>query len=74
MTPDPPEPPSKFQLRVKAGTAVITALTAAFLLLHDWDRASGHPTVFSGVRPAVKRALNRLYGVEGGEGAGEGRR
>lgn len=59
------DPPDRFQLRVKAGTAVVTGVALATLLLFDWNRATaGHPTVFSGIRPAVKAALNRLYGVE----------
>lgn len=63
------EPPSPFQLRVKAGAAILTAAAAAALLLLDWDanasRAPLGPTenVFSGIRPAIKRALNALYGV-----------
>lgn len=63
------EPPSPFQLRVKAGAIVLTAAAGAALLLLDWDsnasRAPLGPTenVFSGIRPAIKRALNALYGV-----------
>ena len=61
------EPPSTFQLRVKAGTAVLTVAIVAALLLHDWDKAAGGgpPTVFSSVRPAVKAWVNRVYGVGG---------
>ncbi len=56
------EPPSPAHLRLKAGTAVVTVALTLGLLLFDWDAASGHQTVFSGVRPAVKAALNQLYG------------
>ncbi|KAL4425597.1 hypothetical protein ABPG75_009613 [Micractinium tetrahymenae] len=56
------EPPSPAHLRLKAGTAVATVALTVGLLLFDWDAASGHQTVFSGVRPAIKAALNRLYG------------
>lgn len=59
------EPPNPAHLRVKAGTAVVTVALAVGLLLFDWDSATGgHQTVFSSVRPAVKAALNRLYGRE----------
>lgn len=64
------EPPSPAHLRLKAGTAVVTVALTLGLLLFDWDSASGHQTVFSGVRPAVKAALNRLYG-RGGQAAAE---
>lgn len=62
--PDPPEPPSRFQLRVKAATVVTTAIVAGLCILYDWDSATGTETVFSAIRPAVKRALNKVYGVE----------
>ena len=54
------EPLTPFQSRLKAGTFVITSVAAFALLLHDW----GPNNVFSGVRPAVKAALNRAYGIE----------
>lgn len=51
--------------RLRAGTAAVTAfLTAGLVLLHDWGPG---PHVLSGVRPAVKRALNALYGVDGND-------
>ena len=60
------EPPTAKHLRLKAGTAVATVAVTLGLLLFDWDLATGgHQTVFSGVRPAVKAALNRLYGRGG---------
>ena len=58
------ERPSQFQLRVKAWTAVATAATFAGLLLYDWDKAVGHETIFSGIRPALKRGISALYGVD----------
>ena len=67
----PPEAPSKFQLQVKAGTAIVTVITAGFCLLYDWDRAQGDHNVFSGIRPALKGVLNRLYGVSPGKDEGE---
>ena len=55
-------------LKLKAFTAVATAALALGLILVDWEPATGgQPNVFSGVRPAVKSALNRFYGR--GEGA-----
>lgn len=65
---DLPEPPTPTQLKVKAWTAVLTVVVAASCLLHDWDKSTGTQNVFSAVRPAVKGALNRLYGVDGGGG------
>lgn len=67
------EPPSPAHLRLKAGTAVATVALTVGLLLFDWDSATGgHETVFSSVRPAVKAALNRLYGRQTG-GSGQQR-
>ena len=74
--PDPPHAPhprlrraslpedarTGFQRRVRAGSALLTLGLAAALALHDW----GPGTVLSPVRPAVKAALNRWYGVDGG--------
>lgn len=59
-----PDVEARARLRVKAVTAVITTLTAASLLVFDWDASQGHETVFSGIRPALKKVLNRAYGVE----------
>ena len=58
-----PEPPSAFQLRVKTWTAVVTAGALVSCLLHDWDGSAGHPTVFGGIRPAIKSVLNKVYGI-----------
>ena len=60
-----PEPPNPFQAKVKTWTFVATALTVFSLVVFDWDKATGHPTVFSGIKPALRRQINRLYGVEG---------
>ena len=68
---DLPEPPTPQQLKVKAWTAVATVIVTAACLLYDWDKSTGAPTVFSGVRPAVKRALNQLYGVGEAQRAGQ---
>ena len=54
--------------RLRSGTAAVTALLAGGLvLLHDWGPG---PHVLSGVRPAVKKALNALYGVEAAAAGG----
>eukprot|EP00884_Botryococcus_braunii_P018347 jgi/Botrbrau1/5196/Bobra.0172s0064.1 len=45
---------------IKVGTALLTAVVLTGLLLADW----GPNTIFSGIRPAVKARLNRLYGIE----------
>ena len=37
----PPEVPDPFHLKVKAGTAVVTAVTLTGLLLFDWNKATG---------------------------------
>ena len=58
------EPPSRDHLRIKAGTAVATgAVIVGALVFVDWDSAVGRENVFSGIRPAVKRVLNRVYGI-----------
>ena len=59
-----PEPPSQFQLRVKTFTFIVTTLTVTSLVFFDWDKATGHPTVFSGIRPAIKQQINKFYGVD----------
>lgn len=58
------ERPSVFQRRVKAWTVAVTAVTVVSLVVFDWDKAHGHETVFSGIRPALRNVLNRLYGVD----------
>lgn len=48
--------------RLRSGTAALTAaLAGGLVLLHDWGPG---PHVLSGLRPALRRALNRAYGVE----------
>ena len=56
----PEEPSTRFQLRVKAVTAAITAVTAVSLLLADW----GPGNVFSPIRPALKRYFNSIYNIQ----------
>lgn len=60
------EPPSPFQLRVKAGTIVLTAAVTAALLLYDWDKSSSSTgaNIFSQIRPSLKGFFNYLYGVD----------
>jgi hypothetical protein len=41
----------------------VTGVILATLLLHNW----GEGTVFSGIRPAVKSALNRAFDVKPAE-------
>ena len=53
------DPPTRSQLRVKALTVVVTAGALLTLVLHDW----GEGTVFSPIRPALRGALNRVYGL-----------
>jgi hypothetical protein len=53
------EPVTPSQLRVKAVTAVVTAGALLALLLNDW----GEGNVFSPIRPALRGALNRAYGL-----------
>lgn len=48
------------QRRVKAVTPIVTGALLAALLLHNW----GEGTVFSGIRPAVKSTLNRVFDVK----------
>lgn len=63
--------PTPAHLRLKAATAVVTVAITVGLLLCDWDTNTGHghPTVFTTVRPAIKSALNRLYGRDGAAAA-----
>jgi hypothetical protein len=53
--------------RIKAFTIAACVVTVAGCLLADWsDRAEQH--VFSGVRPAVKKLVARLYDApQGGD-------
>ncbi len=50
-----------------AGTAVVTAGVTAMLLFYDWG-AQGQDTAFSGIRPAMRRALTALYDSGGDAG------
>lgn len=60
----PPEAATRVQRRLRAGTAAATTVLLVALALHDW----GPGTVLSPVRPAVKRALNAVYGVRSEDG------
>jgi hypothetical protein len=54
---------AKWHGRIRAITVAACCLTATACLLADWsDRTDHH--VFSGVRPAVKQLVARLYGRE----------
>ena len=56
----PPEPLDRFQTRIRAATAVITAAVGCSLLFQDW----GPGNVFSPIRPAIKRYLSSVFGVQ----------
>ena len=56
----PQEPLDRFQIRIRAATAVITAAVGASLLLQDW----GPGNVFSPIRPALKRYLTSVFRVQ----------
>ena len=45
-----------------AGTAVVTVVLTATLLLYDWKAGNGHATVFDDVRPLLRSALGRVFG------------
>lgn len=45
-----------------AGTAVVTVVLTATLLLYDWKAGNGHATVFDDVRPLLRSALGRIFG------------
>jgi hypothetical protein len=51
---------------LRTWTFTLTALTAATLLIYDWDKSQGHVNAFSGIRPALRSAFNKVYGVERG--------
>ena len=70
-SPPPPEAATRVQRRLRAATAAATTLLVAALLLHDWGPRA---TVLSPVRPAVRRALNAVYGVEARDEEGARRR
>ena len=67
----PPEAATRVQRRLRAATAAATTVLVAALLLHDWGPRA---TVLSPVRPAVRRALNAVYGVEARDEEGARRR
>lgn len=48
------------QLRIKAGTAIVTTAVALALVFYDWG-AQGQENCFSSIRPATLRALSALY-------------
>jgi hypothetical protein len=54
---------SKYQSRVKALTIVATVATLVGCLTADWEDRYGEHHVFSGVKPAIRRFFNDLYGV-----------
>lgn len=57
---------------VKALTFVTCAYTLGACLLADWDALFGPNHVFSGIRPAVRSHLNKVYGTAGGPQEGSG--
>lgn len=64
----------KFHGRVRAATLALMAATAVACATADWESfygGGGRRTIFSDVRPAMRRALDRMYGVadSGGEGS-----
>jgi hypothetical protein len=64
----------KFHGRVRALTLALLGVTAVACVTADWDAyygGGGKRTVFSDVRPALRRALDRMYGVKEEEGAVE---
>lgn len=69
-SPFPRESATRFQRRVRGITAVSTAAVGAGLLLFaDWGGGGEKENdkkknVFSGVRPAAKRLLGRLFPAE----------
>jgi hypothetical protein len=54
---------SKYQSRVKALTIVATVATLVGCLTADWEDRYGEHHVFSGVKPAIRKFFNDLYGV-----------
>jgi len=61
----------KFHGRVRAATVALLALTLGACVTADWESfygGGGKRTVFSDVRPALRSALDRLYGGGGGDG------
>lgn len=55
----------KFYKRSRVATNTIVSLVAISCLLYDWDSYLGHGDhVFKGIRPAVRKGLDWLWGVE----------
>ena len=54
------DPLTPRQSRLRAATLVITTAAGLTLLLQDW----GPGNAFSGIRPALKSVLNRVYRTE----------
>ena len=76
-SPFPRESATRFQRRVRGITAVSTAAVGAGLLLFaDWGGGEKEndkrKNVFSGVRPAAKRLLGRLFPAEDDDIGGDG--
>lgn len=61
--------PTRGQLRIKAAAALVSGALAVSCVLLDWKDPSGNerPNVFSGVRPAVKRAVTWLWDGASGD-------
>ena len=53
---------AKWRRGVRGATWVLCSLVVVGAVTADWDEAYGRPTVLSGVRPALKRALTHLVG------------
>lgn len=58
---------TRYQRRVRAATAAVTAVVVLGTLLMDWTPVSGEHHVFSHVKPTVRRTLNRAFGRESKE-------
>lgn len=58
---------TRYQRRVRAATAAVTAVVVLGTLLMDWTPVSGEHHVFSQVKPTVRRTLNRAFGRESKE-------
>lgn len=52
----------KWRRGVRGATWVLCSLVLVGAVTADWDAAYGRPTVLSGVRPALARALTHLVG------------
>lgn len=55
----------KYHKRVKTATNALVGVTVLSCLLFDWDTYLGTDRhIFHGVRPAIRRALDSLYGID----------